>query len=280
MRVIKEELREIKANMSLGKSNRKTYNSNEEDVNESIVIKTNKSRSVDPTDSPEMNPYSHQEIKIRDSKVRKVTTVAKEIIAPSILQSFLRDYKIENSKPAPYYFAYVKKNSAPLFIKYGAKSLTREAEVYRRLWKDIVKAKWICINKLYENNEAQIEFLIIDKNPAGIEGLPVRRILADVIKILEFIHNAGYLYRNISPDHLMLNSEGKLVIIDFKNAKKYVDSKGNHLDVSEDVYQCGDFGSTAQLRMIAEGRKDDLESLGYMALHLLIGEVAWAGMDR
>ena len=29
-----------------------------------------------------------------------------------------------------------------------------------------------------------------------------------------------------------------------------------------------------------EGRKDDLESLGYMALHLLGGEVPWKGMNR
>lgn len=93
----------------------------------------------------------------------------------------------------------MKKNSAPLFVKYGTKTLNREADVYRRLWKDIVKAKWICINKLYESNEAQIDFLIIDKNPVGIEGLPVKRILCDIIKILEFIHNSGYLYRNICP---------------------------------------------------------------------------------
>ena len=110
--------------------------------------------------------------------------------------------------------------------------MNREADVYRRLWKDIVKAKWICINKLYETNEAQIDFLIIDKNPVGIEGLPVKRILCDIIKILEFIHNSGYLYRNICPEHFMLNSEGKLVVVDFKNARRYVDAKGNHLDVT------------------------------------------------
>lgn len=88
-----------------------------------MVVRTNKSKSVERSDSPTLEQNSHQSIKIKDSKVRKVVTVAKEIIPPSILQAYLKDYKIEGTKPAPYYMAYVKKNSAPLFVKYGSKSL-------------------------------------------------------------------------------------------------------------------------------------------------------------
>ena len=158
-----------------------------------------------------------------------MVTVPKEVIPPGTLQAYLKDYKIEGSKPAPYYSGYIKKNSAPVFIKYSTKSLEREADVYRRLWRDIVKARWICINRLYEVSEAQVNFLILDKNIAGIDQLPAPRVCADVIKILEFIHNAGFLYCNMSPEHFMLSPDEKLVVIDFKNARRFVDAKGNHL---------------------------------------------------
>lgn len=46
---------------------------------------------------------------------------------------------------------------------------------------------------------------------------------------MEFIHDCGYLYRNIEPEHFMLNQEGQLVIIDFKRARRYVDIKGHSI---------------------------------------------------
>ena len=59
-------------------------------------------------------------------------------------------------------------------------------------------------------------------------------------------------------------------MIDFKNVRRYLDHKGNHMEVVETVYKGGDFGSNNQLRFMPEGRKDDLESLGYLALFLMI----------
>ena len=128
-----------------------------------------------------------------------MVTVPKEIIPPSVLQAYLKDYKIEGTKPAPYYFGYIKKNSAPIFIKYSTKSLAREKDAYRRLWRDIVKARWICLNRLYDVGDAQIDFLVLDKNVAALDELSATRVLAEIVKILEFVHNCGYLYRNVSP---------------------------------------------------------------------------------
>lgn len=65
------------------------------------------------------------------------------------------------------------------------------------------------------------------KNKSNIIGLPYKNILIDLIKIMEFIHDCGYLYRNIQPEHFMINQEGQLVVVDFKRAKRYVDIKGH-----------------------------------------------------
>jgi hypothetical protein len=37
----------------------------------------------------------------------------------------------------------------------------------------------------------------MEKNKNTIIGLPYKNILIDLIKIMEFIHDCGYLYRNI-----------------------------------------------------------------------------------
>lgn len=89
-------------------------------------------------------------------------------------------------------------------------------------------------------------------------GLPAKAILIDTLKIIEFIHECGYLYRNVEPEHLMLNEEGQLVIIDFKRAKRYVDIKGRALDVVDNYYSGSPFASNNQLRGLPESRKDDL----------------------
>ena len=205
MKLIKEELREIKSNIHYNKSPKKSQ-SFEEDIEDSVV-KTIKSRSkskesYEDFQKNESAGSGKPELvsQVRPEKTKRVVTVEREIIAPGQLQSCLKDYRInENSRPSPYYSGYVKKNSSPVFIKYSTRSLERELDVYRKLWKEIVKARWVCVNRIHENREADISFLILDKNIASMDELPPDRVLADSIKILEFLHNCGYLYRNMSP---------------------------------------------------------------------------------
>ncbi len=46
--------------------------------------------------------------------------------------------------------------------------------MYERLWKNIVKAKTICINKVYELNEPLASnIIVIEQNKCGIEGIEV-----------------------------------------------------------------------------------------------------------
>jgi serine/threonine protein kinase len=136
------------------------------------------------------------------------------------------------------------------------------------MWKNIAMAKWPCVNKLLDFKREDSSYIILERNKGTIIGLPPKAILIDILKIIEFIHDCGYLYRNIEPEHFMLNDEGQLVVLDFKRAKRYIDIKGHPLEVL-DLYNGSPFASNNQLRGFPESRKDDLESLGYLALLLL-----------
>jgi hypothetical protein len=54
----------------------------------------------------------------------------------------------------PFYYGYHKKSSKPVIIKYCplARSMEHVFEIYELLWKNIVKAKRICINKAFNLN--------------------------------------------------------------------------------------------------------------------------------
>ncbi len=55
----------------------------------------------------------------------------------------------------PIYYGYHKKSSKPIIIKYCGQNETMDGliNLYEKLWKNIVKAKKVCINKVYDLNE-------------------------------------------------------------------------------------------------------------------------------
>lgn len=77
----------------------------------------------------------------------------------------------------------------------------------------------------------------------------------------------------------MINEEGQLVAIDYKRALRYIDIKGHPLEVV-DQFNGSPFASNNQLRGLPESRKDDLESLGYLALLLLELDIPWLNSNK
>lgn len=70
------------------------------------------------------------------------------------------------------------------------------------------------------------------------------------------------------------------MIIDFKRARRYVDIKGHSVEINDHIYTGSPFASNNQVRCLAESRKDDLESIGYLALLLNEMEIPWGGMGK
>jgi hypothetical protein len=75
----------------------------------------------------------------------------------------------------------------------------------------------------------------------------------------------------------MMSYDGNVVLLDLKLMRRFADMKGKLLEVRGNTEKEGvnEFISNARLRGMPEGRKDDFECLGYLALYLLEGKLPW-----
>ena len=106
-----------------------------------------------------------------------------------------------------------------------------------------------------------------------------------MISRLEYIHKKYILHRDIKPDNFTIGRGKKshiIYLIDFGLAKKYKSSKGNHehIKYSENKKLIGTarYASINALKGCEQGRRDDMESLGYVLMYFLRGNLPWQGL--
>lgn len=113
----------------------------------------------------------------------------------------------------------------------------------------------------------------------------VLQIGIQIIQRLEAIHRKGFLHRDIKANNFMIGKEEKrnvVYIIDFGLAKRYRDPKtGAHIPFKEGKSLVGTarYASIASHLGYEQGRKDDLESLGFLLLYFLRGKLPWQGVQ-
>ncbi|CAL8092492.1 unnamed protein product [Calicophoron daubneyi] len=110
-------------------------------------------------------------------------------------------------------------------------------------------------------------------------------LLADqIITRVEYIHSRNFIHRDIKPDNFLmgLGKRGNLVyIIDFGLAKKYRDSRSHqHIPYRENKNLTGTarYASINTHLGIEQARRDDMESLGYVLMYFLRGNLPWQGL--
>ena len=124
------------------------------------------------------------------------------------------------------------------------------------------------------------------------ENLPSRKmsvrcvcnIAYQLLMIFEFIHNCSIIHRDIKPANVAIGYEEKskyIYLLDFGLSTKYRSSKTKkhfHFVKNKKLIGNARYSSINALEGGTQSRRDDLESLGYLLIYLLIGRLPWQGL--
>ena len=123
------------------------------------------------------------------------------------------------------------------------------------------------------------------------EKLPTRKmsvrcvcnIAYQLLTIFEFMHNCDIIHRDIKPANVAIGREEKskyIYLLDFGLSKKYRSSRTKkHFPFVKKSKLIGNarYSSINALEGGTQSRRDDLESLGYLLLYLVLGRLPWQG---
>jgi casein kinase 1 epsilon len=110
-------------------------------------------------------------------------------------------------------------------------------------------------------------------------------MLADqMINRVEYMHQKGFLHRDIKPDNFLMGlgrKANQVYIIDYGLAKKFRDLQTHkHIPYRENKNLTGTarYASVNTHLGVEQSRRDDLESLGYVLMYFLRGSLPWQGL--
>ncbi|CAD8047356.1 unnamed protein product [Paramecium primaurelia] len=107
----------------------------------------------------------------------------------------------------------------------------------------------------------------------------VCNLAEQLLTILEEIHKRGVIHRDIKPENILMgrgNDSQQVYIVDFGISKKFRNNN-QHIQFQENRPFIGTtrYASISAHKGYELSRKDDLESLGYVFIYLLRGNVPW-----
>lgn len=176
-----------------------------------------------------------------------------------------------------YAVKYQKKNNYPLYYE----------------WKILNKLQKLkCIPKIEkinidENNYTYFAMQLLDKNlrerydklfnQNKLTNIIIKKMFTDMLDCLRQVHDKGVLHGDLKPENFMFDLSGNIYLIDFGLSKFYI-YKGNHISFKYVSNTTGslEFMSLNNHDLQHISRRDDLISLFYNYVHLLIDGLPWS----
>lgn len=201
--------------------------------------------------------------------------------------SFGRIYVAHNTATDVDYAAKIEvlRNSDPKFYE----TLIREAKILFEMKGQLGFPKMI-----YFLKDAKHSFMILTLLGENLEDLfnlckkkfslyTVLFCAIQMISRLEALHSEGYVHRDIKPDNFLfgLHEKNEIVhLIDFGLSKKFLDNEGNHIPLKKNMSMVGTprYTSVHSHLGYEHSRRDDLESLGYILIMFIKGNLPWMNL--
>lgn len=167
-----------------------------------------------------------------------------------------------------------------------------EYEIYEKLYK---RGFTVGIPKIYQyiqTTDFNILFMqllgpsldeIFNKYQKKFKLCTVYQIGIQIISLLEKLHESRYIHRDIKPNNFLIgykNDKDKIYIMDFGLSKQYMDKTQKHMQFRIDRSLVGTarYASINMHMGIEPSRRDDLESVGYMLIYFIRGNLPWQGI--
>lgn len=194
------------------------------------------------------------------------------------------------------YKGYHNKTREPIAIKFEhanspIKLLKNETTILNYLFnsgsRNIPQVHWY---GLFLNNTCLIMTLydyslydLLKNKKKDLSIQQIQYIVLQCLDVIESIHKSFVLHRDIKPHNFMIKNN-ELFLIDFGFSTFYIGDDKKHLPmkiIDKDINeQCNIIGTPKYISLnihngITPSRRDDLISLGYIFIYLLIRELPW-----
>ncbi|MEG0924457.1 MAG: serine/threonine-protein kinase [Anaerovoracaceae bacterium] len=174
-----------------------------------------------------------------------------------------------------------KEDSAILLMRHPDETLfilriySREISAYRVVTNNNcpgLPQVYSCENKdgMFFVKEEYIDGISLDEMLQGgqvMEEADVKKIVLDVCRTISFIHNLGYIHRDIKPEHILMTPENRIVLVDLDASMELRHEKHN------DTQLLGTAGYAApeQFGFTRSDERTDIYAIGILINELLTG---------